>query len=62
MENRDVDKRGFESKELADEELRRIIETNYNVCKAVKPCRVYYSPVTNLWHLTSKSNITEYKK
>jgi len=33
MENRDVDKRGFESKELADEELRRIIETNYNVCK-----------------------------
>ncbi len=62
MENRDTDKRGFESKELADEELRRIIETNYNVCKAVKPCRKYFSEITKLWHLTSKSSITEYKK
>jgi hypothetical protein len=62
MENRDVDKIGFSTKELAEEELRRIIETNYNVCKKVKPCRVYYSSITELYHLTSKATIVEYKK
>lgn len=58
----DLDKKGFESQELA--EIRRIIETNYNVCplRNKKPSRVYYSEFTGLWHLTSSPTITEYKK
>lgn len=58
----DTEKRGFESKELAEEEMRRIIETNYNPCpkRNKKPTRSYYSEITKLWHLTSAPNITIY--
>lgn len=43
-------------------ELRRIIDTNYNTCKAVKPNRVYLDPRDNLFYLTSKLKITTYEK
>jgi hypothetical protein len=62
MSNKDENKRGFETEALAREELIRIIETNYNVCKTVKPSRVYLSPITGLYYLTSKPTIQEYKK
>lgn len=60
----DSEKRGFESFEEASEELRRIIETNYNPCPARnrKPVRAYFSKITNLYHLTSKPIIVEYGK
>lgn len=58
----DTEKRGFENKELAEEELRRIIETTYNPCpkRNKKPTRIYYSEITKLWHLTSKPSIIVY--
>lgn len=56
----DTQKRGFETKEEAEEELRRIVNTNYNPCKKVKPCRCYYSDITKMWHLTSKTSIKIY--
>lgn len=64
MSNKDENKRGFETEELAREELIRIIETNYNPCpkRNTKPTRCYYSEHTKLWHLTSKATLTEYKK
>jgi hypothetical protein len=62
MVNRDENKRGFRTKLEAEVELRRILETNYNVCKTVKPSRVYLSPITGLYYLTSKPTIQEYKK
>lgn len=59
---KDEDKIGYETRELAEAEIRRIVETNYNTCKKVKPSRCYYSKITGLYHLTSKITITEYKK
>jgi len=58
----DSEKRGFETFEEASEELRRIIETNYNPCPARnrKPSRIYYSEITGKYHLTSKASITIY--
>lgn len=56
----DSEKRGFETMEEAANELRRIIETNYNPCKKVKPCRAYYSEITGKYHLTSKPTIKIY--
>jgi hypothetical protein len=58
----DADKIGYASYEAAKEELERIINTNYNVCKKKKPVRAYFSKITNLYHLTSKPIIFEYGK
>jgi len=60
MINKDENKIGFATYELAREELERIINTNYNVCKKKKPTRVYFSQITKLWHLTSSPTITIY--
>ncbi len=57
---RDEEKIGFETYELAREELERIINTNYNVCKKRKPTRIYYSEITKMYHLTSKINVKIY--
>jgi hypothetical protein len=56
----DSEKIGFNSYEEAREELERIINTNYNVCKMKKPSRVYFSDITKLWHLTSSPNVKVY--
>lgn len=56
----DVNKIGFLTEQEAREGLVRIIETNYNVCKAKKPSRVYFSDITKLWHLTSSPNVKVY--
>lgn len=58
----DIDKIGFSTEQEARDELIRIINTNYNVIKKKKPSRVYFSDITKLYHLTSKPNVTEYKK
>ena len=60
----DVDKIGFHSKEDAEAEIRRIIETNYNPVpiRNKKPSRAYFSHITKLWHITSNITITEYPK
>ena len=52
------DKISFNSEEEAREELFRIINTNYNTCKAVKPCRIYQE--NGLWYLTSQKKISIY--
>lgn len=51
----------FSSAEEANEELKRIIETNYNPCveRNKKPCRFYLCQC-KAYHLTSKPKITEY--
>jgi hypothetical protein len=56
------EKRGFKTQEEANVELRRIVETNYNTCKTVKPCRTYFDRTTNQWYLTSQKKTTIYKK
>ena len=60
----DTEKIGFDSEELAREELFRIVNTNYNPCpkRNVKPTRCYYSEITKKWHLTSNPTIVEYPK
>lgn len=52
------EKVGFLTEEEAREELFRIINTNYNACKAVKPCRYYFKD--GLWYLTSQKKISIY--
>lgn len=47
-------KRRYETKEQADIELRRILETNYKPWKTKKPTRIYFCDDCNSWHLTSK--------
>lgn len=37
------DKIPFDSYEAAQMEIERILNTNFNVCKKVKPCRCYLS-------------------
>jgi hypothetical protein len=56
----DTNKRGYNSYEEAFEDLTRIINTNYNVCKKKKPSRVYFSEITKLWHLSSSPTIKIY--
>jgi hypothetical protein len=56
------EKRGFDTQEEANTELRRIVETNYNTCKTVKPCRAYFDRTTGQWYLTSQKKTTIYKK
>lgn len=60
--SKDTEKRSFLNYEDAQAELIRIIETKYNVCKSVKPARVYFSDITKMYHLTSKPNVVEYNK
>jgi hypothetical protein len=57
---RDEEKVGFESYELARQELERIVSTSYNVCKKVKPTRIYFSDITKMYHLTSKISVKVY--
>jgi len=59
----DSDKRGFLDKKSAEEELKRIIETQNRPWaeRDRKPCRAYFSNKTKMWHLTSKKLITEFK-
>jgi hypothetical protein len=47
MEERKKKKR-FQTQE-ANLELRRIVETNYNTCKTVKPCGAYFDGTTGQW-------------
>lgn len=54
------EKKGFPTQEEAMVELRRIVETNYNTCKTVKPCRAYFDRHTKQWYLTSKKSTTTY--
>jgi hypothetical protein len=54
------EKRGFNSEKEVREELERIINTNYNSCKAVKPCRYYFCEISKMWYLTSQKKITIY--
>lgn len=56
----DIDKVGFSTEQEARDELVRIINTNYNVCKTKKPIRVYFSDITKMYHLTSKINVKVY--
>lgn len=60
----DTDKIAFDSKEDAEAEIRRIVETNYNCVpkRNKKPSRVYFSEISKKWHLTSNITITEYPK
>lgn len=50
----------FSTFEEANTELKRIINTKFNVCKCKKPNRTYQDPRDNLWYLTSKPIITTY--
>jgi hypothetical protein len=52
------EKRGFNSEKEVREELERIINTNYNSCKMIKPCRYYQE--NGFWYLTSQKKITIY--
>lgn len=52
----------FQNYEEAFRELERIIDTKFNVCKSVKPNRVYEDPRDGLFYLTSKPKIYEYAK
>lgn len=56
----DTDKRPFPDEESARLELERIVSTNYNVCKKIKPCRIYQNKESGLWYLTSKPKIVIY--
>ena len=51
----DIEKIAYDTYEEAFVELTRIINTNYNPVpkRNVKPSRVYLSPITNKYHLTS---------
>jgi hypothetical protein len=51
----------FETAEEASQELRRIVSTNYNPCKNIKPTRFYKCPWCNNYHLTSQPTIIQYK-
>jgi hypothetical protein len=57
---KDEEKVGFTTEQEARDELIRIVSTNYNTCKSRKPSRVYLSPITGLYHLTSSPNIKIY--
>ncbi len=57
---RDEEKRGFNTYEEARQELERIINTNYNTITKKKPSRVYLSPITGLWYLSSKPTVKVY--
>lgn len=48
----------FNSRKKAMEELNRILNTNFNVCKCIKPSRIY--EYQGQWFLTSKPTITTY--
>lgn len=56
----DTDKRPFNSEQEAKEELERIINTNYNIFKCIKPCRYYQNKESGLWYLTSKPKVEIY--
>jgi hypothetical protein len=60
MVKKDEEKRGFLTEQEARDELIRIVNTNYNLYKNKKPSRTYYSEITKLWHLSSKSTIKVY--
>lgn len=54
------DKIGFPTREAAMDEIRRILETNFNTCKTVKPCRCYFDKKIGFWYLTSQVKIFSY--
>lgn len=56
--SQNLNKRAFNSEKEVREELERIINTNYNTCKAVKPCRYYEE--NGLRYLTSQKKIIIY--
>lgn len=60
----DTEKIAYDTYEEAFADLTRIINTNYNPVpkRNVKPSRVYLSPITNKYHLTSNITIIEYPK
>lgn len=60
----DSEKIAYDTYEEAFAELTRIINTNYNPVpkRNVKPSRVYLSPITKKWHLSSHPTIFEYPK
>lgn len=61
VENKkDEEKIGYSSYEEARQELERIINTNYNTITKKKPSRAYLSPITGLWHLSSKPTVKVY--
>ena len=60
MAKKDEEKRGFDSYEEARQELERIVNTNYNVCKTKKPNRIYLSEITKKYHLTSSLAVKIY--
>lgn len=60
MAKKDEEKRGFATEQEARDELIRIVNTNYNVCKTKKPSRIYLSPITGLWYLSSSPTVKVY--
>lgn len=56
----DEEKIGFTTEQEARDELIRIVDTNYNTCKTKKPSRIYLSPITGLWHLSSSPTVKVY--
>lgn len=64
MENKNLNKRAFDSESEAREELLRILETQRKPWSKndIKPCRVYHDNELDKWFLTSKPTIVEYKK
>lgn len=64
MENKNLNKRAFDSEEDARNELERILTTQNKPwsSKEIKPCRYYHDKELNKWFLTSRITIVEYKK
>ena len=60
--NPNLNKRGFLTQEESENELRRIIETNYNCVPArnKKPVRTYFDKDLKMWYLTSQPKIVVY--
>jgi hypothetical protein len=64
MENKNLNKIGFDTELEAHSEIERILLTQKKPWKKedIKPCRCYFDSELNKWFLTSKITIVEYKK
>jgi len=64
VENKNLNKRPFNSESEARAELERILTTQHKPWSKndVKPCRYYHDKELDKWFLTSNITIVEYPK